>query len=260
MKKLIFLALVVVYGCEIENINYITPIAVTDAPFNVQANSAILGGAVLGEGGKDVVEYGLVWSTNDTPTIDDTKIVLGDRIGSFSNTYDSFEANTTYFYRAYGISEVGVGYGGTYGFTTKSEPPCDPEIDNRINTQTAQITINDVDVTFPSFGFDDGNIQFETSTFSSTIRITVQFNEVDRQFPQTGEYTTVLGDFDGDDNLSNGSAKLFLTDFGIGSQGGATAVPGTVFYVEDNGGAVSVIFCDTPLGDTYVLNGKFTVN
>ncbi len=30
--------------------------------------------------------------------------------------------------------------------------------------------------------------------------------------------------------------------------------------IENIGGAVSVIFCDTPLRDSYVLNEKFTVN
>ncbi|WP_410006364.1 hypothetical protein [Aequorivita nionensis] len=258
MKKLLLLVLVVAYSCEIENIEYLTPIVVTDEPINVQANTAILGGAVLGEGGKDVTEYGLVWSTGDSPTINDDKLIKGERLGAFSDLIGGFTNATTYYYRAYAINEVGIGYGQTYQFTTNAQTACDPQIDNFIDTDTAQINITDVDLTFPSYGFDEGNLQFETTSYSSSIKIRVQFNEINQEFPQTGQYTTIQGDFDGQYNLSNGSAKLYLIDYGIGSQGGATAAPGTVFYVENNGTDLTIIFCDTPLGEPYVLNGKFT--
>lgn len=258
MKKLFLLLLVVACSCEIENIEYLTPIVVTDEPVNVQANTAILGGAVLGEGGKDVTEYGLVWSTSDSPTINNDKLVIGERLGSFSDLISGFENATTYYYRAYAINEVGVGYGQTFQFTTNAQAACEPVRDNFIDTNTEQITITDVDLSFPSYGFDEGNLQFETTSYYSSIKIRVQFNEIDRIFPQTGQYTTIQGDFDGQYNLSNGSAKLYLIDYGIGSQGGATAVLGTVFYVENNGTDLTIIFCDTPLGEPYILNGKFT--
>lgn len=258
MKKLFLLFLVVACSCEIENIDYLTPIVFTDEPVNVQANTAILGGSVLGEGGKDVLEYGLVWSTADAPTISDEKLVKGERLGSFSDLIGGFTNATTYYYRAYAINEIGVGYGQTYQFTTNAEAACDPVKDNFIDTKTAQINISDVDLSFPSYGFDEGNLQFEATSFSSTIRIRVQFNELNQVFPQTGQYTTIQGDFDGQYNLSNGSAKLYLIDYGIGSQGGATAAPGTVFYVENSGTELTIIFCDTPLGEPYILNGKFT--
>ena len=258
MKKLFLLLLVVACSCEIDNIDYLTPIVITEEPVNVQANTAVLGGAVLGEGGKDVTEFGLVWSTSDSPTVNDSKLVKGKRLGAFSELIGGFENATTYYYRAYAINEVGIGYGQTFQFTTNAQAACDPERDNFIDTNTEQITITDVDLSFPSYGFDEGNLQFETTSYYSSIKIRVQFNEIDRIFPQTGQYTTIQGDFDGQYNLSNGSAKLYLIDYGIGSQGGATAVPGTIFYVENDGTDLTIIFCDTPLGEPYVLNGKFT--
>ena len=51
-----------------------------------------------------------------------------------------------------------------------------------------------------------------------------------------------------------------ITDWGYGSYGGAVAIPGTKFYVENDGTTMSIIFCDTPVGTQYVLNGKFTLN
>ncbi|AFL80464.1 hypothetical protein Aeqsu_0963 [Aequorivita sublithincola DSM 14238] len=258
MKKLFLLVLVIAYSCEIENIEYLTPIVVTAEPLNVQANTAMLGGSVLAEGGKDVTEFGVVWSTGNTPIITDNKMALGQRLNSFLELISGLKNATTYYYRAYAINEVGVGYGEIYEFTTDAEAACNPIKDNFIDTKTAQINISDVALTFPSYGFDEGNLQFETTSFSSSIKIKVQFNEVNKDFPQTGQYTTIQGDFDGQYNLSNGSAKLYLIDYGIGSQGGATAAPGTVFYVENNGTDLTIIFCDTPLGKPYILNGKFT--
>jgi len=249
-------------NCVIENIDYLTPIVISDEPQNVLSNSAVLGGAVLGEGGKEVVEYGIVWSTHDTPTINDNKIIKGSRLGSFSETYSVFNPSTTYHYRAYGINSIGVGYGKTYKFSTGVDAPCDPITDNYIDLGTNlinnSISISSVDLSYPNWAFDEGNVEFETSSFSSTARITVQFNEVNKNLPLTGEYTVVTDPFGNDNNLSTGEAQLYITDFGFGSLGGATAVAGTKFYVENENNSVTIIFCDTPIGDKYVFNGKFS--
>lgn len=260
MKKLFVFVILFLMSCEVENYNYIVPVVETYEASSVQINSATLGGIVLSEGGKDVSEYGVVWSTSNPPTINDNKEIKGARLGEFYDSYVTFQPNTKYFYAAYAINEVGVSYGQIGNFTTQVEIPCNPTTNNYINLSTSQIAINNVDVTYPSYSFGDGNIQFETSTSSSTARITVQFDEVDRNFPLTGEYTvTNSPNFGSNINLSEGYAKLFITDWGWGSAGHATAVVGTKFYVENDGTKVNVIFCNTPVGTQYVLNGKFSV-
>lgn len=257
MKRLTLILVVLLFSCEIQNINYHTPFVVTDEPQNVLTNSATLGGIVLGEGGKDVTEYGIVWSTNEFPTTENNKIIKGTRLGSFSDSYAIFQPSTTYHYRVYAINEAGVGYGGDYEFTTGAEAPCNPVQDNRVNLSTQQININEVELTHPAYGFNEGNVQLETTSYSSTARITVQFNETGNALPLTGEYTVVGGYFGNNENLSTGEAKLFITDYGSGS-GGATAVAGTKFYVINENNKLTIVFCNTQVGTTYVFNGKFT--
>ncbi|ESU20287.1 hypothetical protein FEDK69T_28000 [Flavobacterium enshiense DK69] len=261
MKKVTFLLiLVTIFGCEIEKINYVQPIAVTFEPDNVMTTSASLGGAVASEGGKNVSEYGIVWDVNPNPTTADNKAARGVRIGEFYETFLGFQPNTTYYYRFYAINEVGVGYGDEYSFKTGIEAPCNPAVNNRVNLNSySQININNVEMSHPSWGFNEGNIEFATSSYSSTARIFVQFNENNRRAPLSGEYTTVLGDFGNDVDLSTGKAKLFIQDYGMG-YGGATAVAGTKFYVKNENNVLTIIFCDTHVGDHYILNGKFSYN
>lgn len=248
-------------SCEVENYNYILPVVETYEPSSIQINSATLGGIVLTEGGRDVSEYGVVWSTTNPPTINDNKVIKGNRLGEFYDSYVEFQSNTKYYYAAYAISEIGVGYGKVFDFTTQVDIPCNPTINNFVNLSTSQISIDNVEVSYPSYSFGDGNIQFNTSTYSSTAIIKVQFDELNNNFPLSGEYTvTNSSDFGSNINLSKGYAKLYIVDWGWGSAGNATAIPGTKFYVNNDGTKIEIIFCNTPVGSQYLLNGKFVVN
>lgn len=260
MKKISLLFLLLfLNGCEIENINYFVPIVLTYQPENVLTNSASLGGEVGSEGGKKITEYGIVWSKSANPTINDNKIVKGSRIGITYETYSIFEPNTIYYYRFYAKNEIGIGYGEEYSFKTTMVAPCNPTQNNRItlNNYLPAIKIDRVEVTNPSWGFDKGNIEFKASSYSATARIVVQFNEYNKNPPLTGVYKVVLGEFGNGNNLSTAEAKLSIEDYGS-YFGGAVAVKGTTFYVKNENDILTIIFCDTPVGDNYVLNGKFS--
>lgn len=260
MKKSIVLILLasILLSCEIENINYKVPLVITYEPQNVLSNSAKLGGIVLSEGGKDVTEYGVVISTTENPTINDNKVVLGNRLGEFFTAYTNLESSTTYFYRAYGLNEVGAGYGETYTFTTGIVTPCNPTLTNRVDYGFGQLTINGVSVNYNGSLSETGNIEFETMSNASTARIFIGFNETDESYPLSGEYTiTNSTEFGTINNLSKGEAKLRIVNFGFGGPAAATAAPGTKIYVENDGAIMTIIFCDTPMGN-YSLNGKFS--
>lgn len=244
------------FSCEVENITYQTPYVLTDAPSSILSTSAILGGTVLGEGGRDVTEYGVVWSEQFPPTIQDSKIIEGTRLGTFSRRYEVFQPNRTYYIAAYAMNEVGVSYGGVYEFVTDSEPPCEPVQENVMNLGQNSIAISSVAFEDPP-GFDEGNAQFETSSFGSAARIVLQFNEIDGEFPLTGEYTTVFG-FDNQSIRSNGEVRLRIIDFSIGGLGGASAAPGEKIYVENDGQQITFIYCDVEVGSQYVFTGKYT--
>ncbi|WP_281232529.1 hypothetical protein [Flavobacterium gelatinilyticum] len=260
MKKVFLLFLLVVLnGCEIENINYSVPIIFSYEPENVQTTSASLGGEIASEGGKKISEFGIVWSKSANPTVNDNKIAEGTGRGETFKTYNIFEPATTYYYRFYAVNEIGAGYGKEYSFTTGEKAPCNPTTDNQISLSRSlpTISINDVEISNPGWGFNEGNIEFKTSASYSTVRIIVQFNEYNQNPPLTGTYTVVSGDFGNNKNLSTGEAKLSIENYG-GYPGGAVAATGTKFYVKNENNVVSIIFCDTPVGENYMLNGKFS--
>ncbi|UPQ78620.1 fibronectin type III domain-containing protein [Flavobacterium azooxidireducens] len=260
MKKFIALVLFVslLSGCEIENINYKVPLVISYEPENVLTNSAILGGIVLAEGGKDVTEYGVVVSTSENPTINDTKVVIGNRLGEFFIAYSNLQPATTYFYRAYGVNEVGAGYGESYQFTTGVATPCNPTQPNRVDYGFGQLNVNNVSLNEDAYYSESGNLEFEATSSFSAARIFVSFNEINANYPLTGEYTiTNESNFNSFNNLSKGKARLNIMNFGMGGPAAATAQPGTKIYVENDGFVMTIIFCNTSMGN-YSLNGKFS--
>ncbi|WP_026754109.1 hypothetical protein [Sediminibacter sp. Hel_I_10] len=260
MKRVLLLSLcVLVFSCEIENISTTEPYMVTYAPESVLTNTAVLSGKVLGEGGSNITEYGIVWSENFPPTINDTKMIEGDRIGFFSESYSGFSANTTYYCASYGINTIGVGYGDIYEFTTTSEPTCEPVTDNFIDLGESTYSIDNVTYENPS-GFNDGNVEFTTNSNWSTLYMFLRFNEINGDLPLTGEYTTV-SQYDNQSIKSNGEIVVSIQDFGFGSLGGGSAQIDQKVYVENDGANnITFTFCGITVSDDYELVGKFTYN
>ncbi|GEP52186.1 hypothetical protein FNO01nite_28580 [Flavobacterium noncentrifugens] len=243
-------------GCSIERIDYVAPMMVTYEPENVLSSSASLGGEVIGEGGKDVIEYGVVWSTNPQPTINDNKSAAGARLGKFFDTYIGFIPGTTYYTRAYGISSAGAGYGETYEFTTSAEAPCNPPQDNYLRIQNwNDQTVTSVDFSEDNFFDSDANVSFQSHSYGSRTTINILFNEINGRFPLSGEYTVTNEEFRME-NRSQGKARLIFNDYGW-EQTSASAVPGTKFYVKNENGKITFIFCDTPIG-RFTVNGRFS--
>lgn len=114
------------FSCQIENYVFLKPVMVSNEPTNILGTSAEVSGYVLGEGGKNVSEYGAVVSLNNPPTINDIKVKYGERKGSFTEIIENLKIGSTYYYSAYGINEEGTGYGDVFKFTTNSKPKCSP--------------------------------------------------------------------------------------------------------------------------------------
>jgi uncharacterized protein (TIGR02145 family) len=89
---------------------------------SITALSAVCGGNVTKTGGSTVLDRGIVWSINPTPTIDlTTKLSLGSGKGEFSGTISNLEINTRYYVRSYVINPKGVAYGEEISFTTAGD-------------------------------------------------------------------------------------------------------------------------------------------
>jgi uncharacterized protein (TIGR02145 family) len=85
----------------------------------IQATQATLNGEVTYAGGTPVTERGFVWSTTPNPEMAiHNSISNGSGVGAFSNTIETLEPATQYYYRAYAINQIGVSYGETIQFST----------------------------------------------------------------------------------------------------------------------------------------------
>ncbi len=80
---------------------------------------------VFDDGGADVTERGVCWSTSSQPDISDFVYANGNGLGEYSVSMVDLEANTTYYVRAYAKNRKGVNYGEALSFTTLEnlDPP-----------------------------------------------------------------------------------------------------------------------------------------
>ncbi len=110
----------VVYG---EELTFTTldgrPVVSTGNITEITATSAKCSGEVTDEGHAPVLERGICWSKNSSPTLDDFHIASGNGTGNFDIELTGLELNTTYHVCAYATNALGIRYGNEKTFTTK---------------------------------------------------------------------------------------------------------------------------------------------
>ena len=107
--------------------NLVLPTITTNAVTGITSNSATFGGSISNANGNQIMERGIVYSTSPNPTIN-SKIKIGAGIGAFDSILDLgyqyahlLKSNTTYYVRAYAITENNISsYGNEVSFTTLS--------------------------------------------------------------------------------------------------------------------------------------------
>ncbi len=97
---------------------YNVPSVATSLVSNIDQTSANGGGNVTNNGGQNVSERGVCWSTSPSPTINDNKLAIGAGNGGFSGSMTGLTLGVTYYVRAYATNSVGTGYGAQVSFTT----------------------------------------------------------------------------------------------------------------------------------------------
>ena len=95
------------------------PTVTTSVVTQITTTTAVAGGNVTDDGGNSVTERGVVYSTNQNPTVADTKVVSGSGLGDFICNLTNLQEGTTYYVRAYAVNAKGTAYGEEVSFTTK---------------------------------------------------------------------------------------------------------------------------------------------
>ncbi len=101
----------------------LAPVVTTTALTSVTATSAISGGNITNDGGSLIVERGICWSTNLSPTISDSKTSDATGLGIFISEAKGLTPGLTYFFRAYATNSVGTAYGNQVSTTTNAVLP-----------------------------------------------------------------------------------------------------------------------------------------
>ena len=99
----------------------------------ISSTTASSGGIIFSNGSSEIIAKGIVWSTNQNPTIDlSTK--TNDDTGSvnFTSAITGLTNSTTYYVRAYATNNTGTAYGNQISFTTS--PPLTTATDVEGNT------------------------------------------------------------------------------------------------------------------------------
>ena len=103
------------------------PTVVTKSVGEVTKTSAKVVGQVAADGGAEVTERGICWSTDGTPTILDFRVKDTEGgLGSYEILFKDLVPNTQYYVRAYATNEAGTGYGDEKTFTTLGDEPEEP--------------------------------------------------------------------------------------------------------------------------------------
>ena len=124
-RKLFYVLFIsILFGCSSsdDGNSFTTPKVTSIAISEITHLSAISGGIVNSNGGNVIIEKGVCWSINDTPTINDANTKEGTGTETFSSSITDLLPNTTYNLRAYATNIVGTAYGEVINFVTKDLP------------------------------------------------------------------------------------------------------------------------------------------
>ncbi|MCU0370379.1 MAG: hypothetical protein MUC31_03100 [Bacteroidales bacterium] len=121
-KQLFYLTMAVVLAISVtsckEDEN--APSVTTATVSSITSTTATTGGEITDEGTSAVTARGVCWSTNQDPTVNDSKTSDGTGVGAYTSTITGLNPGTLYHVRAYATNGEGTNYGADIQFSTAS--------------------------------------------------------------------------------------------------------------------------------------------
>ena len=98
------------------------PTVSTTLPTNISNTSVKIGGNVTDNGGVELIEKGVCYSTSPNPTINGEHTSSGTTLGAFATVLTGLQPQTTYYVRAFATNSAGTSYGSQESFSTPEKP------------------------------------------------------------------------------------------------------------------------------------------
>ena len=126
------------YGNAISFTTLNLPVLITAEVSDITSTSAKCGGTVTSDGGSAVTSRGVCWSTNQYPTVSDSKTTDGTGTGSFESEITGLTGGNDYYVCAYATNGIGTGYGSVKSFRTDNIPSVSTAEVSEITATTAK--------------------------------------------------------------------------------------------------------------------------
>jgi len=153
------------YGNQVSFITKQNATLTTTEVTSITPINAISGGNIINDGGEEIISRGVYWGTNPDLDVFIGVTVDGSGPGSFVSYIYGLTPKTTYYVKAYVLTDAGKAFGPTISFTT---PEISPIISNP-------------DLTYDSVSDIDGNdyktIQIGTQIWMAENLKTTKYND-----------------------------------------------------------------------------------
>ena len=227
----------------------------------VSLNSALVSSKIIDNGGKDIVEYGFAWTTDNNAAIDNNIGSISennDIMGSFQRLIEGLNPNTTYYIAAFASNGTEVAYSERVSFSTAINTSPVVLTTNPINgitsnSATASATFDDnggrvisqkgfVWATYsnPDLGNNDG-VSYEgvgANDFSSTLESLDELTTYYvRSYVETIEGDVYYGNEVSFVTLSSTSAVILSTDPIMGITSNSATASAT--FTDDGGQVIA---------------------
>lgn len=164
---------------------------------DVTSVSVLVEGTIKASGVK-VTEVGICYSTSQSPTVNDKKVVLSGE--DISYTLTKLESNTTYYVRIYAIVDGAAKYGDQAMFTTAVTVEISAPQISSVSSSSAQISGT---ITTYGLQMNEVGICYSTSSMPTVdaIKVVLSGNEIaytlNELTPETVYYVRIYAKLDG---------------------------------------------------------------
>lgn len=169
------------------------PMVTTANVSEITQTTALTGGTVTDDGGAEITDIGVCWSTSPDPTISSTKTSNGKGTGSFASSITGLTANTKYYVRAYATNSAGTSYGNEVTFNTNDiiKAPTVPAL-----TTTEVTSITATSAVSGGFLTDEGGgtITGRGVCWGTTANPTISDSKTNDDLVETDNFTSNLTD------------------------------------------------------------------